>query len=230
MTPWDADLERECTALVVAICSTSSSKAEIDRAWRELLTRVAPHIEGWARANPLLRRCRLNGDDDVRGLLIAVMTKLSQRDHENLRSFLAREDDGGGDTPLRGWLLGLVRFAAQDHVKHRLGWHGPAPEGEAEGRQGSKRDLGTDAARFDDLVEQGLRPPMTDMLTRQRLLDEVRAHAATFPPAMQSALEDWLTDHSFEEIAEKLELAGGPDEARALVRSAQARLRERLRG
>lgn len=235
MRSWDDTLERECQALVGAICDPSTERRERERSWRELMTRVAPHVEQWARTSPLLRRCRLDGEDDVRGVLIAVMTRLSQRDHENLHQFLARQpsadpdDDDAGATPLRGWLLGLVRFASKDHVKQRLGWSGPAPETPVEGRQASKRDAGTDAARFDDLLESGARPPMTDLLTRRRLVEEVMAHAATFPPQMQGALQAWLRDASYDDIADELGLESA-DDARALVRAAQARLRDHLRG
>lgn len=250
MREWDDAFERECRALVETIADSSIEKPGRDLAWRELMTRIAPHIENWARRSPALRRCRLDGEDDARAVLIAVMARLSQREYENLGRFVAGQAaaDGDGDsddddsvddseprggparTPLRGWLLGLSRFAIKDHLKQRLGWNGPAPDAVAEGgRQASKRDLGTDAARFDELLEQGARPPMTDMLTRRRLFDEVMAYAATLPPDMQGALEGWMNDLGFDEIAAQLGLADA-DAARALVRAATARLRDRLRG
>jgi hypothetical protein len=210
---------------------------------------VAPHIEAWARRSPVLRRCRLATEDDARAILVATMVRLKQREFENLRTFISRQadelaplpsadeadvaaDDSTDNTrtPLRAWLLGLVRFLIKDHVEQRLGWHGDrrAEDDDPSGRQASKRDLGTDAARFDELFELGSRPPITNMLAGQELLDRVVAHLATFPPTMRDALEAWLRGETFQEIALSLSLRDA-DAARALIRAGQARLRDRLR-
>jgi hypothetical protein len=93
---------------------------------------------------------------------------------------------------------------------------------------GSKRDLSTDAERWDDLPDQGARPPITDALALRRALTEIRAYMRTLPTAMLTALDLWLEDHDFSEIAARLTL-DGPDKARALVRAGQARLRDRFR-
>ena len=128
-----------------------------------------------------------------------------------------------GDTPLRGWLLNLLRFVAKDHVKQRLGWAEPTTDAPAD-----KRDLGTNAERMDMLSEAGVRPPMTDMLALRRLIDQMRSYVETFPAPMRHALDLWMRDASFEEIASELGLES-PAEGRALARAAQARLRERFR-
>ena len=136
-------------------------------------------------------------------------------------------DEAREGTPLRGWLLGLTRFVIKDHVKQRMGWS--RPPASPEDRERSRRDLTSNAERFDDLPEQGERPPITDLLTLRRRLEEMRAYADTFPPEMRQALELWMNDADFEEIARGVGVPSA-ERARALVRAAQARLRERFRG
>jgi DNA-directed RNA polymerase specialized sigma24 family protein len=241
--------------LIAAICDDTRAPEARDAAWRRLLVRLAPHVERWARESRLLRRCRLASEDDVRAVVVGVIERLSSRRFEALRRLDAREartvdddeeheaevldrvvrialepppdtsppadDPDGAATPLRAWLAAVTRYAAADHVRHRLGW--------SEGAGGTKRALGTDAERLDAVAEPSHRPPVTDHLARKRLLEEIAAFMATLPAAMREALELWLDDLSFEQIAERLSL-GGPERARALIRAGQARLRERFRG
>jgi hypothetical protein len=123
--------------------------------------------------------------------------------------------------------LRLVRFAAADYVQRRLGC-APATSGVSQPNL-TKRDLGTDASRLGAENEPGERPPITDVVTLRALLREVTAFAETFPEEMQRAFAMWLDDASFAEIAERLEFES-IERARAAVRAAQARLRERFRG
>jgi hypothetical protein len=92
-----------------------------------------------------------------------------------------------------------------------------------------KRDVGSGAERLDAAPELGERPPLSTLLGVRHALTEIHAHIATFPPTMADALRRWLSDASFDAIAAALELPG-PREAQALVRAAQARLRDRFRG
>lgn len=61
----------------------------------------------------------------------------------------------------------------------------------------------------------------------------MREFVATFPESMRVAFDLWLHDHAFEEIAARLGQmdaeAASAEQARKLVRAAQARLRERFR-
>jgi hypothetical protein len=253
---WTRSFDEELRVRIAVICDSGRLARERDDAWQTLVMAIAPVIESWARHGRVLRRCRLDNDDDARAVMVAVLERLARRDFENLRRFLARQpaaaddeeeaslvealgrllraadddeapasDDGGGDeragTPLRGWLRGLTRFVAKDHVKQRLGWSGAPVEG-------SKRDLTTDAAPLDDVGEAGARPPITDALMMRRVLGEIRAYLGTLPPPMVAALELWLDERDFAEVAARLGLDGA-ERARALVRAAQARLRERFR-
>lgn len=322
MKQWEPGDDRECHELVTAICGADGF-ASRTRAWQTLITRVGPFIEDCATRSPLLRRCRLQGEDEPRTILVAVLERLRQHEFKNLRSYLARQvprevtncetavvdelarvarlvDDEeahpvGRDslpTPFRGWLLQLTQYVIRDHVRHRLGWGKTAVvEIGVEPRDGShdagalvaaireldgivtadldvpctvltveylsgsvrataivhaideagwsvmrepaapssKRDLGTDAQRLHDVPEHGERPPITDLVAVRRLVADVQAYMATFPVQMREALELWLADHGFAEIAERLSLDDA-ERARAMVRAGQARLRERFRG
>jgi hypothetical protein len=249
---WDATFERECQERVAAL----TGGTERERHWQELLVKIAPHVEHWAARNRALGRWRLDGEDDVRAVLVAVLGRLGRDDYAALRRFRDRgalddgeEDDeqraavdrlarmagaqepddepvadpdaraGSAATPLRALLLTLVKRAAADHVRYRLGWTD----------QGGRRIAGTHAERLSDVPETGARPPITDYVTVRRLLDDIERFAEQFPPPMRSALRLWTQDASFADIARELALA---DEAaaRKLVRSAHARLRERFRG
>lgn len=236
--------DAEACALVEQVVAGAGPKA-----WRALMIRLAPSLEAWARGNRLLKRCRLANDDDARAVMVAVFERLAADDFANLRKFIARgelpapdadlvedvirlgkldEDDPepdpgpAGDTRLRAWLLRLVDYTVRDHVRYRLGWS--ARDGGP-----TKRDLGTDAPRIAPVDEPAARPPLTDRLTVKKLVDEIVAYIATFPPAMATALKLWLDDRDPVEIAAELDL-DDPARARALVRAGQARLRERFHG
>jgi DNA-directed RNA polymerase specialized sigma24 family protein len=244
VSSWTADFERDAVALVQRLIDTRSQDA-----WRSFMVKVAPRLEGWARNNRLLRRCRLAGDDDARAVMVAVLERLAASDYQNLAAFLAHkelaapppdlvtevirfgkldddereaEPDVDRGTPLRAWLLRLVDFTSRDHVRRRLGW------GQREGG-GSKRDLTTDAAQLEDHPEPAARPPMTDRLTVSKLVEEVSEHIDTFPADMRTAVIMWLDDADPADIAKTLDL-GDPSRAKALIRAGQARLRERFRG
>ena len=233
---WDVAFEAECHRLVETVCGTSPP-AERDRAWRRLLARIGEPIEAWAARSPLLRRARLSGEDEARAVLLGVIERLAADDFDNLRAYLSRRGPRAGDdldrlvrlgdddsredeaaaTPLRAWLLTLVKFVERDHVRSRLGWGA-----------GDKRDVGSHAERLPTSPQHGERPPITDALTVARVMQEVRAHIAAFPDEMRRALELWSEDVPFDEIAAQLGV-GDAGKAKNLVRAAQARLRERFR-
>ena len=242
---WDLAFEAECHGLVARVCDDQLPAKDRDRAWRGLLARIGPPIEAWAEKSRLLRRAGLGNPDDARAVLVAVLERLAAGDFENLRLYLARrppapsgddldglvrladdrdEDDdepaptAANATPLRAWLITLLKFVERDHLRARLGWG-----------SGNKRDVNSNAARLGtDGHDLAARPPVTDALTAAKLLGEIRAVMATFPEAMRAAIELWMADEPFDRIAERLDL---PDaaKARALVRAGHARLRERFR-
>lgn len=247
VSAWNQAFETETCAVVARVVEGGPGQPA---AWRSLMVRIAPHIEAWAKASRVLRRCRLAGEDDCRAVMVDVLERLASSDYANLRTFMARratavdgpaddlvaevvklgklDEDSDGErdasegTPLRAWLLRLVDFSARDHVRRRLGWA-------AEPGEPTKRDLHTDASPLDAGAEPGTRPPMTDRLTVSKLVAEVREHMASFPEDMRTALVLWMDDVDVAEIADRLRL-GDAGRARALVRAGQARLRERFRG
>jgi hypothetical protein len=261
--PWDAAFEADLEPLVRAICDEARPAPARDAAWRELVVRVAPHVEAWAARSRLLRRCGLTSEDEPRNVLVEVLSRLARHRYESLRRYLERrapepeptdealelvdrlarwgrlgEADGAappaadapaaaaGDTPLRAWLLSQLTWAIKDHVRQRYGWAQRSATGSSPGP--SKRDVNTNASPLDAAPEAGARPPLTDYLTLSRLLREIEGYAAGFPAPMKRALDLWLEDRDFAEIAAGVP-AASPEEARALVRAAQARLRERFR-
>lgn len=246
MTAWSAGFDREARALVQRVLDGDRG------AWRELLLRIAPRIEGWARGSFVLRRCRLGGDDDVRAVMVAVLERLAASDHANLRRFVARneleapaddlvtevlrlgrlaEDDDatgevadGDDTESTPLRAWLLRLVDYAARDHVRERYGWAADGGP-----SKRDLHTDARPLAERPEPAARPPMTDRLTVSRLVEEIHAYIGTFPAPMRDALLLWLDDVAAEDIAARLALADAA-KARSLVRAGQARLRERFRG
>lgn len=243
MSPWTLEFEEATTGLVHKLVGTRDAAA-----WRSLMVRIAPRLEAWAKSNRLLRRCRLASDDDARAVMVAAFERLAANDYDNLRQFvghaapveppahdlvadviqLAKLDDDEPEaeperlegTHLRAWLLRLVDYVARDYVRRRLGWS----DGET-----TKRAPHSDAMPLSDHDQPSARPPMTDRLTVAALVAEIREHLASFPSDMQTAVALWLQDADDAEIARRLGL-GDPSRARALVRAAQARLRERFRG
>jgi hypothetical protein len=250
MTGWDRSTEQRCTELVTELCDTGD-----ETRWHLLLALVGPHIEGWAASSWVLRRWRLDGPDDARTVLVEVLGRLRKNGFANLHRFKERAEPPAEGDPaqtevigrlariatepsetdtepsapaafrFRGWLLKLVSFAVKDHVRHRMGW--AAVSGSREG--GTKRDIGTDAPRLDNVAEAAERPPITDFLTVRGLLDEIDAFAETFPTDMRAALKLWTEETDYPIIADQLGLADAAA-ARKLVRAAHARLREKFRG
>ena len=245
MGAWNQAFEQDLVTLVQRVAASKDTAA-----WRSLMVKIAPRLEGWARHNKLLKRCRLSTEDDARAVMVAVLERLAANNYENLKAFLAHtepappdddlvaeviklgklddegsapgEPDDNTGTPLRAWLLRLVDFTSRDHVRKRLGW-GP--------RDGSpnKRDLHSDAAPLEDSPEPAARPPMTDRLTVSKLVAEVTQTIDTFPADMANAVRLWLDDVDPIDIAKRLALADA-GKAKALIRAGQARLRERFRG
>ena len=202
------------------------------RSW--LLRRWRLATEDDQRAVLVLVLSRLSRDryDNLRRYLARQAPETSLSDEHRAIERLARlaridADESAMErapdtaaTPLRSWLLTLVRFCTCDHVRQRMGWS------QQEGP--SRRDLGTDAARLSAVAEPAARPPMTDYLTVRGLLQRIDEQIDTFDPEMRQALQLWTRDASYADIAAALGLDDGA-RARKLVRAALARLRDRFR-
>ncbi|MFT3694417.1 MAG: hypothetical protein QM831_14820 [Kofleriaceae bacterium] len=242
---WDSTVDQACRALVEKAIANDVA------AWRALLVKIAGPIEGWAKGNRVLRRCRLTGDDDSRAVLVAVLERLAARDYANLRRFVERQEpehDPDDEVVTAVVRLGRLDEEAEETPTVRIGktdddtpfraWllrlvefvardHVRERLGWGSG-DASKRDLHSDAAPLSAVPERGTRPPMTDRLTVAKMIGEIQDHIATFPDDMRTAIELWLDDASLDVIGAKLAL--DEKRARALVRAGQARLREKFRG
>jgi hypothetical protein len=247
---WTSDEDRRARGHVAVICDRARPPAERDAAWRALMIHVAPHIEEWARRSRILRRCKLTGEDDIRGVLVEVMRRLAHHDFEALRAFLDQRPPTAADElehqehQAIGQVIRLLasddddepEAAAGDSPLHAwllriFGYAAKEHVRDRLGRaaEGTKRDVHTDASPLDAAPEAADRPPFTDLVTTRRVLEEIREVVATFPPPMQRALALWADDTRFDAIAAELALDGA-DRARDLVRAATARLRDRFRG
>lgn len=256
---WDVAFEAHVTGLVVRVCERTLLDAERERAWRELLVAIAPHVEGWAQRSRVLRRVGLTSEDEPREVLARVLGRLAEGGFTNLTSFLGRTPTMVVPEPELELIDELARLgrlretdapASERSTKDAddvsrtpfRAWLVTLVDyavkdhvrhrlgwGTRAAGEGTKRDLNTNAERLDDAPEVGARPPITDYLAMARLVDEVHAFMATFPAPMQGALRLWLDDEAFDAIADRLAL-DSPEAARALVRAGQARLRERFRG
>ena len=231
---WDPSFETECDRLVGDVCDAAGPRERRTRAWQALVGRIGPFVEAWSRKSPILRQAGLATADEARTVLVAVLERLAADDFANLRAYQARRpppagaadaidtlarvcDDGEG-TRFEAWLRTLTRYVERDQVRRRLG----------SGADHAKRSVTTEAEPLPTSGIAGERPPVTDALALAAVVSEVRAYMAAFPAEMRQALERWLDDAGFDEIATELAL---PDagRARALVRAGQARLRERFR-
>lgn len=107
----------------------------------------------------------------------------------------ARETDDTRNTPFRGWLLTLVRYAVKDHVKQRMGWSGTAKatfalEPAADDRQ--RRRVESALARTDGILDAWFRegggeltvvylPGSLKPAEMLRLLEEGGLHVTEIP-------------------------------------------------
>lgn len=256
MTEWDAVTEVGCREQITRICDDALDSDGRERAWQALLVMVAPSLEKWALESRSLRRWNLANEDDARSVLVGVIARLRDRDHENLRRFLASlpvEDDGHADPELAtldrlGRLVGALDEgepeapAPASGTTPFRGWLitlvGYVATDHLRSRLGwsrrddggprTKRDVGTDAPRLSSVPDSGARPPITDYLTLRRLVGEIDAFVSKFPDDMKRAFSLWLEDSEFTEIAVDLGITA--ESARKLVRAAQARLRKEFRG
>lgn len=249
---WTRDVDSEARRYVATICDRALPAAERDAGWRELLIRIAPHIEAWAARSRVLRRCNLTSEDDVRAVLVEVMRRLANHDFEILRAFREQrppslEDER--DAEEQQVMERVVSLLSDDDAPAvdrenpsdtpLRAWllkvvgfatkdHVRARLGRPAGQPGTKRDVNTGAESLSEAPEAVERPPFTDLVTTRRVLEEIRDVVITFPPTMQRALALWAEDTNLDTIASELSLDGA-DSARDLIRAATARLRDRFR-
>lgn len=136
VSAWDAAHDRACHALVELVCGDGPAAAR-ERAWQQLLTRIAPRIERWAEASPALRRVGLTGEDEPRAVLVDVIDRLCDRDFANLRRYLAHQAPDPEERAEADMVEGLARLAAGP-AGEAAGPPGRDADGEARGRDGDE--------------------------------------------------------------------------------------------
>ena len=116
MRRWDEPFEDECHRLVDRLCDGRVADDARNTAWRSLLVLVAPHIEAWAAQSAVLRRCGLGSEDEVRSVLVGVMTRMSARSFANLHAYLDQQPAPADDDVEATIVEGIVRLARLDEL------------------------------------------------------------------------------------------------------------------
>ena len=108
MGGWNHAFEQEAVSLVQRVVAKDKA------AWRTLMVKIAPRLEGWARHNRLLKRCRLSSDDDARAVMVTVLERLAANDYENLNNFLAHTEPAPPDDDLVAEVIRLSKLDDDD--------------------------------------------------------------------------------------------------------------------
>lgn len=217
---WDPKMDAQHVVLVRSlVCAEPGSPAQ-PAAWGALFTALAPWLQRWCQQSRLLRRAGLTNEDHWRAVLLRAVERMVRREYKNLRDFVAQVELRSaagtlGPTPLEAWLRQLIRYAAADELTRRLAVKRVLPAGGA----GTVEDLGGG--------------PAPETRSAASLLD-ARHRSVAIQQAIADLNEDQVCalvgrveGSSFCEIAASMEI--DEDRARALVRSAKARLRRSLR-
>jgi DNA-directed RNA polymerase specialized sigma24 family protein len=193
-----------------------------EAAWWLLWEQVEPRLERILQ-NPRVTG-RLSGNvDDVRNILVAVMEKLLDKDRRRLKSYLEKKSeksDKKGGFP--AWLAVVAKRVAIDYMRAHEDYvdkRRTRGEDSAAGMWVIPSELPNDSQLF------GHRPPVTD---RGSALALLRYAYSSLPPEQMAALELWILNKSYGEIATDLELESA-EAANRMVRAALERLRRRFR-
>jgi DNA-directed RNA polymerase specialized sigma24 family protein len=107
---WDLDFENRVTGIVARVCERALADLERERAWRQLLVLIAPHVERWANQSRILRRVGLTSEDEPREILALVLGRLAERGFANLANFLSRTPTLAALDPELELIEGLARL------------------------------------------------------------------------------------------------------------------------
>jgi DNA-directed RNA polymerase specialized sigma24 family protein len=190
-----------------------------EAAWWLLWEQVEPKLERML-SNPRVTG-RLSGNvDDVRNILVSVMEKLLDQDRRRLKSYLEKKSNKSGGFP--AWLAVVTKRVAIDYMRGHDDYvdkRRTRGEESAAGAWVIPKELPNDSQLF------GNRPPVTD---RGSALALLRYAYSTLPEDQMSALEMWILNKPYSDIAEELGIAS-PEAANKMVRAALERLRRRFR-
>jgi hypothetical protein len=207
-------------------------------AWRALQTTLQPTVLAIARGHQQLRSKGLAGlPDDLSEIVTATFERLSRSDYHNLKSFVAKQTQAASPAGLAGqarttsfdsWLYGAVDFAIREHLRQRFGKKPELSSDVAARVQPSKRDLQSQAGRFEDIEFEraflhtvGMTAKLTVAQIYAHIEREFGVHEAR---AMHLY---YAQDRDFAQIASELGLSD-EREAAKMIRRLNARLRYRF--
>jgi DNA-directed RNA polymerase specialized sigma24 family protein len=205
----DEDIE----ALIVKVA------AGAERAWQELWAAMEPRLLGLVRKPKFLGDLAEN-EDACRDIVLAVMARLREQDFVRLKLYL----DARARTPSMtffSWLGVVAKRVGIDHMR-------AMPE--YVDRRRSREPVSSPGkwitpVTFTESAVGAELKTFSRRVTAVELLEHARA---TVPEEQQRALELWLQDASFEEIAAEI-AAPDADHAARLVRAVLERLRRKFR-
>ncbi len=194
----------EALAAKAAAGDEPSCRALIEHLWPNWL-RIVAASKSLAQLPP--------SEDHAHNVVANLVEKIGRPGGKGLRLYrLWREKNA--DKDFGDWIRIVTANAVRDYVRAERrdagGWVDPGP----------KRLLNEFASS--PLLERlGIRPPITAAQTVRQLLAFAEQN---LPAAQLRALSHWLDGADFDEIGERMELAGA-DAARKLMRAAIATLR-----
>ncbi len=189
-----------------------------DAAWWLLWDTLEPKLER-IYSNPR-NTGRMSGDeDDVRNMLVALMEKLREDDSRRLKEYL--EKHRGDLDGFEGWLVVVAKRVAIDYMRAHHSYIDRRREVNA---STTGKWLVPDTLPSDSQLV-GHRPPVT---SRGSALALLRYAYETLPKEQMSALELWILNRPYDEIATELDMGSAADANRA-VKAGLERLRRRFR-
>jgi DNA-directed RNA polymerase specialized sigma24 family protein len=188
-------------------------------AWQELWAALEPRLLGLVRKPRFLGQLADN-EDACRDIVLAVMERLRQEDFKRLKVYL----DARAHTPtlsFYAWLSIVAKRVGIDHMR-------AMPE--YIDRRRSKEPVSSPGkwltpVTFTESKVDAELGTFTGRVTAAELLEHARAEVSG---EQLRALELWLQDASFEEIARAIAVSDA-DEAARLVRAVLERLRRKFR-
>lgn len=190
-----------------------------EAAWRSLWEGLEPRLGAVVRKPRFAGRLSRN-EDDVRNILVEVMGRLRDDDYRRLRRYLQQKAAKPKMT-FMPWLIVVAKRIAIDYLRAHADYIDKRRnlDTESPGKWVEHGTLPTDS-RID-----GGRPPVTNQGTALAML---RYAHQMLPPEQVGALELWILQKSFAEIADELQLES-PKAAERLLRAALERLRRHFR-
>ena len=189
-----------------------------DAAWWLLWDRLEPKLQR-IYSNPRNTGRMSSDEDDVRNMLVALMEKLREDDSKRLKAYIDKhKKDLSG---FEGWLVVVAKRVAIDYMRAHPSYIDRRREINASttGKWLYPAELPSDS----QIV--GNRPPVT---SRGSALALLRYAYETLPKVQMCALEMWILNRPYDEIANELEMESAGEANRA-VKAGLERLRRRFR-